>query len=115
MNIAEKGIKPVNQVIYFNFKYQGLTPIEVGNLFILQGYFIFLLLIAKKLPNKTKGVEIQIHKITNNAISDILKPTDEDSKENNILTIINIINEIPGNKNDVTKEFFNHNFPSLFL
>ena len=101
--------------MYFNFKYHGLSLIAVGSTFTLHGYFIFDLFIAKKLPNKINGVETHIHNINNFKISDIFKPTVDDSNEKIILTIIKIINEIPGKKRAVTIVFFNHSFPLLFL
>ena len=54
---------------------------------------------------------MHIHNNNNFIISDIFKPTVDDSNEKRILTIINIKNEIPGNKNAVTIVFFNHSFP----
>ncbi len=68
-----------------------------------------------KLPKNINGVEINIHNNNNFNISDIFNPTVDDSNEKSILTNINIINDIPGKKNDVIKVFLNQDFPLLFL
>ena len=69
MKIVLNEIVPAIQKVTLNCIYHGFAGIAVGTGFILHGIFTGFLLIPKKAPIRTKGVEQNSHNTANVTIS----------------------------------------------
>ena len=81
-------IIPAIQKVTLDCMKIGLGGIAVGSGLILQGILIGLLLIPKNEPIKTRGVEQQSHKISNDKISKKFTAADDFSKAKRMLTVV---------------------------
>lgn len=110
--------------MYLIFKYQGLCNIELGTELTLHGFFITFFFKPIKDPMSTRGAEQHIQSTNNTIISTnliyiiyLFKFTlaDDPSNQNKMLSIIKIVNKIPGYKKAVNKVFLSQAFPPNIL